>query len=85
MRDTSFKFTLYMDVWFLYVVFLSLAVFCDELCDCAEMLVCFPISICMFIVSKDLLLSSATVIVRLPIWMNPLVAVLSSVCIVPAL
>ena len=39
------------------------------------MFVCssFLISVCMFIVSKDLLISSATVIVReeVAIWLNP--------------
>ena len=48
------------------------------------MFVCssFLISVCMFIVSKDLLISSATVIVRAggAIWLNPLTTVLFSVC-----
>ena len=48
------------------------------------MLVCssFPISGCMFIVSKILLRSSATMIVRAEgaIWLNPFVTVLFSVC-----
>ena len=48
------------------------------------MFVCssFLISVCMFIVSKALLISSATVIVRAggSIWMNPFVTVLFSVC-----
>ena len=47
-------------------------------------LVCssFLISVCMFIVSKPLLISSATVIVRAggAIWLNPFAAVLFSVC-----
>ena len=47
-------------------------------------LVCssFLISVCMFIVSKDLLISSATVIVRagVDIWLNPFATVLFYVC-----
>ena len=40
------------------------------------------INVCMFIVSKALLISSATVIVRIGgvIWLNPFVMVLFSVC-----
>ena len=49
-----------------------------------EILVCssFLISVCMFIVSKALLISSATVIVRAgeAIWLNPFATVLFSVC-----
>ena len=48
------------------------------------MLVCssFLISVCMFIVSKALLISSATVIVRAggAIWLNPFATVLFNVC-----
>ena len=48
------------------------------------MFVCssFLISLCMFIVSKALLISSATVIVRVrgAIWLNPFATVLFSVC-----
>ena len=48
------------------------------------MFVCssFLISVCMFIVSKALLISSATVIVRAEgaIWLNPFATVLFSVC-----
>ena len=48
------------------------------------MFVCssFLISVCMFIVSKTLLISSATVIVRAggAIWLNPFATVLFSVC-----
>ena len=48
------------------------------------MLVCssFLISVCMFIVSKALLISSATVNVRArgAIWLNPFATVLFSVC-----
>ena len=42
----------------------------------------FLISVCMFIVSKALLLSSAIVIVRAggAIWLNPFATVLFSVC-----
>ena len=47
-------------------------------------LVCssFLISVCMFIVSKYLLISSATVIVRAggAIWLNPFSTVLLNVC-----
>ena len=49
-----------------------------------EMFVCssFLISVCMFIVSKALLISSATVIVCAggAIWLNPFATVLFSVC-----
>ena len=48
------------------------------------MLVCssFLISVCMFIVSKASLISSATVIVRPggAIWLNPFATVLFNVC-----
>ena len=48
------------------------------------MFVCrsFLISVCMFIVSKALLISSATVIVHtgIAIWLNPFATVLFSVC-----
>ena len=48
------------------------------------MLVCSSclISVCMFIVSKALLISSATVIVHSggAIWLNPFVTVLFTVC-----
>ena len=48
------------------------------------MLVCssFLISVCMFIVSKVFLISSATVIVRAggAIWLNPFATVLFTVC-----
>ena len=48
------------------------------------MLVCssFLISVCMFIVSKALLISSATMIVRAwgAIWLNPFAMVLFTVC-----
>ena len=48
------------------------------------MFVCssFLISVCMFIVSKALLILSATVIVRAggTIWLNPFATVLFSVC-----
>ena len=42
----------------------------------------FLISVCMFIVSKDLLISSATVIVRAggTLWLNPFATVLFTVC-----
>ena len=48
------------------------------------MFVCsnFLISVCMFIVSKALLISSATVIVRAggAMWLNPFATVLFTVC-----
>ena len=48
------------------------------------MLVCgsFLLSVCMFIVSKALLISSATVIVHTwgAIWLNPFATVLFNVC-----
>ena len=48
------------------------------------MLVCssFLISVCMFIVSKALLISSATMIVRAwgAIWLNPFATVMFTVC-----
>ena len=48
------------------------------MCVCSS----FLISVCMFIVSKALLISSATVIVRAggAIWLNPFATVLFSVC-----
>ena len=48
------------------------------MCVCSSLL----ISVCMFIVSKALLISSATVIVRAgeSIWLNPFATVLFSVC-----
>ena len=60
------------------VSFSSLDVVCDELNDCIS----FLISVFMFIVSKALLISSATVIVRAggAIWLNPFATVLFSVC-----
>ena len=67
------------------VGFASLDVVCDELMIVSGMFVCssFLISVCMFIVSKALLISSVTVIVRAggTIWLNPFATVLFSVCI----
>ena len=42
----------------------------------------FLISVCMFIVSKSLLISSATVIIRAgeAMWFNPFATVLFNVC-----
>ena len=64
---------------------LSLDVVCNELNDCAWNVFCsrFLISVCMFIVSKALLISSARVIVRAGvayILLNPFATVLFSVC-----
>ena len=62
------------------VGFVSLGVVCDELNDCT--LNVGLISVCMFIMSKALLISSATVIVRAggTIWLNPFATVLFTVC-----
>ena len=53
------------------------------------MFVCssFLISVCMFIVPKALVISSATVIVRAgeSILLNPFATVLFNVCVVPSL
>ena len=64
---------------FLYVVYAL-----HPLTIVPGMLVCssFLISVCMFIVSKSLLISSATVIVRAggAIWLKPFATVLFTVC-----
>ena len=66
------------------VGFASLDVVCNEPMIVPGMFVCssFLISGCMFIVSNDLLISSATVIVRAgrAIWLNPFATVFRSVC-----
>ena len=84
MWNASFKLTLFGCVIYIYCVgFASLDVVCDELNDCAwNVCSSFLISVCMFIVSKALLISSATVIVRAggAIWLNPFATVLFSVC-----
>ena len=71
-----------MDVWFLYVV-LALRPAMNFMIM-PGMLVCsnFLISMCMIIVSKALLISSATVIVRVwgAIWLNPFATVLFNMC-----
>ena len=82
MWNASFKLTLSGCVISICCVgFASLDVVCDEL---NGMFVCssFLINVCMFIVSKALLISSATVIVRAggAIWLNPFTKVLFSVC-----
>ena len=68
MWNASFKLALFGCVISICCVgFASLDVVCDELNDCGlDCFVCssFLISVCMFIVSKALLISSATVIVR---------------------
>ena len=84
MENVSCIFTLYGCVVSVCCVgFASLDVVCDEFYDCAGMLVCssFLISVCMFIVSKDLLISSDTLIARAggSIWLNPLSTVLFNV------
>ena len=64
--------------------FVSLDVVCDELNDCAWNICCssFLSSVCMFTVSKALLISSTTVIIHAggAIWLNPFTIVLFSVC-----
>ena len=85
MWNASFKLTLLGCVISICCVgFASLDVVCDELKIVPGMFVCssFLISVCMFIVSKALLISSATVIVRAggAIWLNPFATVLFSVC-----
>ena len=62
------------------VGFSSLDLVCDELNDCVWYL--GLIKVCVFIVSKALLTSSATVIVRAwgAIWLNPFATVLFTVC-----
>ena len=46
------------------------------------MLLCisFLINVCLFIVLKDLLISGATVIASVTIWLNPFAKVLFNVC-----
>ena len=82
--NASFKLTLFGCVISICCVgFASLDVVCDELNDCAwNACSSFLISVCMFIVSKALLISSATVIVCAggAIWLNPFAMVLFSVC-----
>ena len=75
----SFKLTLYGCVVCICCVgFASLDVVCREFHDCIRNLS----SVCMFTVSKALLISSATVIVSADetIWLNPCATVLFSVC-----
>ena len=85
MWNASFKFTL--SGWVVSICcvgFATLIVVCDELNDCARMVVCSSslISVCTFIVSKALLILSVTVIVRAggAIGLNPFATVLFSVC-----
>ena len=68
--NASFKLTTGCVVSICCVGFASLDVVCDEL------------NVCMFIVSKALPISSATVIVcvRGAIWLNPFATVLFNVC-----
>ena len=79
--EFHFKLTLSVCVFSICCVgFASLNV----VCDVHGMFVCssFLISVCMLIVSKALLISSATVIVHAgrAIWFNPFATVLFSVC-----
>ena len=89
MWNASFKLTLSGCVVSICCVgFASLDVVCDELNDCAWNVCIFLISVGMCIVSKALLISSATVIVRAggTIWLNPFVrCYLVCVCVVPSL
>ena len=85
MWNASFKLTLSGCVDSICCVgFASLDVVCDELNNCPGMFVCssFLISVCMFIVSKALLISSAIVFVRAAgaNLLNPFATVLFSVC-----
>ena len=85
MWNASFKLTLFGCVISIYCVgFASL----DVVCDVPGMFVysSFLISVCMFIVSKALFISSATVIVRAggAIWLNSFGTVLFSI-VVPSL
>ena len=63
------------------VGFASLDVVCNEHNDCVWYLGLYQL-VCMFIVSKALLISSATVIVRAggAIWLNLFATVLFNVC-----
>ena len=81
MWNAGFKLTLFGCVISICCVgFVSVDVVCDELNDCAWNV--YLISVCMFIESKALLISSASVIVRAggAIWLNPFATVLFSVC-----
>ena len=85
MWNASFKLTLFGCVISIRCVgFASLDVFAMHLMIVPGMFVCnsFLIGVCMFIGSKALLISSATVIVRAggAIWLNPFATVLFSVC-----
>ena len=85
MWNASFKLTLFGCVISICCVgFASLDVVCDELNDCVWNVCLYQLSdsVCMFIVSKALLISSATVIVRAGgiIWLNPFATVLFSAC-----
>ena len=77
---TSFKLTLFGCVIYICCVgFASLDVVAMNLMIVPGIFVCrsFLISVCMFIVSKALLILSATVIVRAggAIWLNPFATV----------
>ena len=80
MWNASFKLTSGCVVSICCVGFASLDVVCDKPNDCAWKFVCssFLISVCIYIVAKALLISSATVIVRAggAIWLNPFATVL---------
>ena len=87
MGNASFKLMLYGCVVYVCCVgFSSLDVVCDAFYYCARNVVSssFLIRVCMFIVSKALLISSATLIVRAwgAIWLNPSATILI-MCVVP--
>ena len=89
---TDLQLTMSVSFCLLHLVAVSAFMICRGLWACTEMLwMCvlyvsfgsyFLISVCMFIVSKALLISSATVIVCAggAIWLNPFATVLFSVC-----
>ena len=85
MWNASFKLTLFGCVISICCEdFASLDVISDKPIDCAWNVFCssFLISVCMFIVSKALLISSDTLIVCAggAVWFNPFATVLFSVC-----
>ena len=82
MRNASFKLTLFGCV--ISICCVGFASIVMNLMIVPGMFVCssFLFCVCMFIVSKALIILSATVIVRAggAIWLNPFATVLFSVC-----
>ena len=81
--ERQFKLMLWGCVIYICCVgFASLDIVCDKLNYCALVCNIFLISVRMFIVSKDLFISSATVIVRAggAICLNPFATVLVTQC-----